>query len=144
MWPAAFEERLQSWTGLRQTVAHSNLEDALDAVNKWWAQTPWTPFYLHSDDILTWPDPWQLLNDNVYCDLARALGIVYTLYLMDKKDIKDVELIQTEEYYNLVYLNKRKYILNYSTETVLNTIQPELRIKKIIDLNKINFITNLR
>ena len=144
MWPASFEDRLQQWSHLRSTSANLSLEESLDKINVWWSRTPWTSFYLHPDDLENWPDPWQLLSDNIYCDLARALGIVYTVYLLDRNDIDDIELVQTDEYYNLVYLCKRKYILDYSTDTVLNTYQSELRITKTIDLNKINSIIKLR
>jgi hypothetical protein len=34
----------------------------------------------------TWPDPWQLLSDDVYCEVARGLGILYTITLLDRAD----------------------------------------------------------
>jgi hypothetical protein len=144
MWPDRFDNRLKQWSYLRQQAQQNDLEQALKDINLWWAQCPWTSFYLHPDDIENWPDPWQLLSDNIYCDLARALGIVYTIKLLGRNDIHDIELVQTDEYYNLVYICKRKYILNYSDDVVLNTCQPEMKITKTINLDQIDSIKNLR
>jgi hypothetical protein len=71
--------------------------------------------------MLTWPDPWQLLSDNIYCDVARGLGILYTLTLLDHKDLTSIELILTEDNRNLVLINQEKYTLNWDTTIIVNT-----------------------
>jgi hypothetical protein len=128
-WPATFSDRLASWAQLRDNTQHLPLELALKTINQWWFDTPWQPYYLHWDDQPAWPDPWQLLNDNVYCDLAKALGIVYTISLLDRVDMADTKLVLTEEGDNLVLVAKEKYILNWIPDTVVNTFQ-EVKIKK--------------
>ena len=120
MWPVTFDNRLQAWVELRSRCQTLDLESALTAVNQWWFDTPWQPYYLHWDDQADWPDPWQLLSDNVYCDLARALGIVYTISLLDRADMADTELILTDEGINLVLVAKEKYILNWNKESIVN------------------------
>jgi len=129
MWPQTFDARLASWNQLRDQCLTLPLESALTAVNQWWANSPWQPYYLHWDDQPKWPDPWQLLSDNVYCDLARALGIVYTISMINRKDTDPTDLVLTEEGYNLVLVAKEKYILNWNPESVVNTFQ-EVKIKK--------------
>jgi len=120
MWSADFADRLESWSDLRTRVQSLDLESALTAINAWWFGTPWQPYYLHWDDQATWPDPWQLLSDNVYCDLARALGILYTISLLDRADMMDAELVLTENGDNLVRVAKEKYILNWKNDSILN------------------------
>ena len=129
MWPQTFSGRLESWNLLRDRCQHIPLESALDSINEWWFLAPWQPYYLHWDDQATWPDPWQLLSDNVYCDLARALGILYTITLLDRADMASAELILTEDGDNLVQIAKEKYILNWKPDTVVNTFQ-EIKIKR--------------
>ena len=129
MWPVTFADRLAAWADLRSRCQSLDLESALSTINAWWFTTPWQPYYLHWDDQPKWPDPWQLLSDNVYCDLARALGIVYTISIIDRKDTDPTELVLTEEGYNLVLVAKEKYILNWKPDTVVNTFQ-EVKIKK--------------
>jgi hypothetical protein len=129
MWPATFSDRLTSWADLRNQVQSLELEPALVAINSWWFTSPWKPYYLHWDDQPIWPDPWQLLSDNFYCDLARALGILYTISLLDRADMADATLVLTEEGDNLVLVAKEKYILNWNPGSVVNTFQ-EVKIKK--------------
>jgi hypothetical protein len=59
----------------------------------------------------------------MYCELARGLGILYTITLLDRADLTPVELILTEDDVNLVRVAKEKYILNWAADTVVNTIQ---------------------
>jgi hypothetical protein len=129
MWLQTFDARLASWTQLRNQCQNLPLPSALTAINAWWFDAPWQPYYLHWDDQPTWPDPWQLLSDNVYCDLARGLGILYTVSMLDRADTADAELVLTNEGDNLVRVAKEKYILNWSPDNVVNTFQ-EVKIKK--------------
>jgi hypothetical protein len=102
------------------------LESALKAINIWWFGAPWRPYYLHWDDQAGWPDPWQLLSDDIYCDLARGLGILYTITLLDRADMVPAELILTQDGSNLVQVAKEKYILNWESNCILNTNQAEI------------------
>lgn len=129
MWPDTFGDRLTDWNQLRNNTQALSVEHALEQINQWWFQTPWRPYYLHWDDMATWPDPWQLLNDNVYCDLARALGILYTITLLNRADLATAELVLTESGHNLVLVNKTKYILNWVPDGVVNN-NPELKIHR--------------
>jgi len=121
MWPQNFDARLSSWNLLREQCRKLPLQTSLEHINFWWFQTPWCPYYLHWDDQATWPDPWQLLSDNVYCEVARGLGILYTISLLDRADMTPAQLVLTEEGYNLVLVAKEKYILNWEPDTVVNT-----------------------
>ena len=129
MWPATFASRLESWNNLRDSCQNIPIEQALETINSWWFAVPWKPYYLHWDDQATWPDPWQLLSDNIYCDLARGLGILYTITLLDRADLTSATLVLTETGDNLVLVAKEKYILNWDGNTIVNTIQA-VKIKR--------------
>ena len=129
MWPADFATRLEAWNNLRTQTQNLSVESTLATINNWWFNVPWKPYYLHWDDQQTWPDPWQLLSDNYYCDLARALGILYTISLLDRADMADARLVLTEDGSNLVLVAKEKYILNWDRDTIVNTNQA-VKIKK--------------
>ena len=128
MWPHTFPERLASWAQLRSQAVALPPDQALTAINTWWFQTPWRPYHLHWDDVETWPDPWQLLDDNVYCGLARGLGIMYTITMLDRPDIQDAVLTESGGD-NLVLVDKSKYILNWDADTVVNT-NPEISLSR--------------
>jgi hypothetical protein len=129
MWPKTFQLRLDAWASLRQQIQNESAEHALATINQWWFNTPWRAYHLHWDDRATWPDPWELLSDNLYCDVARGLGILYTISLLDHADLTDAELVLTDEGHNLVLVNKRKYILNWDADNIVNT-NHKLEIKK--------------
>ena len=65
MWCSTFEQRLAAWTALRGRVHDLPATDALKEINSWWQQTPGCAYHLHWDDRQDWPDPWQLLSDNI-------------------------------------------------------------------------------
>ena len=137
MWPKTFDQRLNDWYNLRNFAKTQPVEEALSTITGWWSLAPWQPYYLHWDDQLTWPDPWQLLNDNVYCDLAKALGILYTITLLDRADMAPADLILTEDERNLVQVGKTKYILNWNADMVVNRnlqfkIQQQYRHQQIL------------
>ena len=136
MWPSQFEQRLAAWNQLRQQSTAASIPELLHAINLWWHQTPWCPYHLHWDDRDTWPDPWQLLSDNIYCDLARALGIMYTIVLTDRLDLSDTSIIETESG-NLVQVNQGKYILNWGRDIVLNTSLEQQKITHVVGYNDI-------
>lgn len=121
MWPVTFDNRLRAWADLRSCCQSLDLKTSLTAVNQWWFDSPWQPYYLHWDDRADWPDPWQLLSDNTYCELARGLGILYTITLLDRADMADAELVLTEDGSNLVLVAKEKYILNWDNDSIVNS-----------------------
>ena len=119
MWPQNFSERLENWAQLRQQCLTLSPEPALIKINSWWFVTPWTAYHLHWDDQQDWPDPWQLLSDNQYCPVARGLGIMYTIAMLDREDLQDACMIEYQSD-NLVLVNKEKYILNWDPDQVVN------------------------
>lgn len=135
-WPVTFESRLDSWNQLRKQVTEQPVELALETINSWWFQTPWTAYHLHWDDRLSWPDPWQLLSDNLYCEVARGLGILYTITLLDRGDMDSAELVLTKDDRNLVLLDKSKYILNWDKTNILNT-STGIEIKKSLHQSQV-------
>ena len=119
MWPKNFAERLESWNLLRQRCVDLDPESAVTEINSWWFHAPWTAYHLHCDDQADWPDPWQLLSDDQYGPVARGLGILYSITLLDRADLQDACMI---EYLgdNLVLVSQKKYILNWDPDQVLN------------------------
>jgi len=116
----SFSNRLRSWADLRAGLQQSNISTVLQSINKWWFDIPWCPYLLHWDDQPAWPDPWELLEQQALCDLARGLGIMYTISMLEREDLGDFELFEEAEH-NLVLVRNEKYILNYSTDDILNT-----------------------
>jgi hypothetical protein len=83
----------------------------------------------------SWPGPWELLNDNEYCHLARGLGMIYTLLLLGITDI-DFSLGKDDnsEDVVLVLVDNAKYIMNYWPDTVISNNLKEFKIVQKLDL----------
>lgn len=131
MWPAQFEHRLQEWNDLRSQCANLDTETALMHINDWWFRVPTINRYLHWDDWNHWPDPWQLLADDYYCEVARALGIVYTVQMTDIQ-LESMQLAQCNEGV-LVQIDHGKYILNWAPGDLLNISSYHFNITKTLD-----------
>jgi hypothetical protein len=132
MWKTLYQERLADWYNLRQAAAALELEDQLKLINDWWFHAPIVNRVVTWDDPGNWPTPWDLLVNNGYCELARALGIVYTLLLLDRQLYTDLEIISTGQD-NLVQIDSGKYILNWAPGEVLNTNSTPLTVLQRIN-----------
>ena len=79
MFEKKYEERLVIWRDFRTTLETTKdpIQDTIDFYNQapvcLIAADPYTPS--------TWPDPWELLEENNYCAFVKILAICYTLQL---------------------------------------------------------------
>ena len=136
MWPRSFDARLAAWHELRNQTLTLPLDQALATINNWWFGPTWIPYHLHWDERADWPDPWQLLSDNLFCPLARGLGIVYTIALINRNDIFDAELTEVGGD-NLVLVNQSKYILNWEPDTIVNINLGRQNPRRCVSLEQI-------
>lgn len=133
-----FSYRLREWHCLKNKLVDVSIENKCVEVDKFWQQCPIVNHYLHPADTEDWPDPWILINDNVYCQYARALGMVYTLLLLDIQTIDLFDAIDdNNENVCIVSVNNAKYILNWYPNSVLNTKISNFTNIKVIDLTSI-------
>ena len=128
-----YEDRLVQWNELRADNRTNDLQTALLAINNWWQMLPLDSHYLHWDDVERWPDPWDLLADGIFSSTAKSLGIIYTLHLINRPEINDLQFAQTVEGDNLVLVNQRKYILNWAPGELLNTRTSKIQITQTMD-----------
>jgi hypothetical protein len=124
-----YSDRIKEWKEYREQLETSN--DPLQDVAEFWALAPFVNSYLNPNNSKEWPDPWKLILDGKYDDLAIVLGMLYTISLLDHADLTDAELVLTETGHNLVLVSKRKYILNWDRDRIVNTNQ-KLEIKQCL------------
>ena len=135
---STYEARLQDWFQLRTSVTSLPIEQQCITIDKWWQDAPLVTHHLHPQDIDNWPDPWELLSENTYCEVARALGMCYTLCLIG---ITDIELVlarnDTAEDVVLVLVDNAKYIMNYWPDTVISNTLKDFKVVQKLDLQTI-------
>lgn len=127
MWNLRPEERLREWRSFRNSLEELELETAVKKVVHLWSYAPYVTHYLAADLVEEWPDPWTLVHENYYCDLAKALGMLYTLYLSShwNNTITELEIrvykdSEQHDILNTVWANRGKYILNLTFDSVVN------------------------
>jgi hypothetical protein len=130
------KNRLSEWKSFRDKLNQISLPAAINKTQELWQSCPFIPFFLEYDKVESWPDPWQLITENYYCDLAKTLGIVYTLHLTAHKDQLFPELRtyfdpNTRHHYHIAYLCGGKYVLNLIEGEVVNKehINRQLKLK---------------
>jgi len=126
MWKLNTDERIAYWRSFRKTLDGLPLEQAVDSVANFWQHCPFVAYYLDPTNILDWPDPWELIAENYYCDLAKALGMLYTICLTRHGTDLDINIsiyndMKTKYTYNLVVLAQGKYVINLLDAAVVNT-----------------------
>lgn len=128
-----YETRLKHWAKLRTELEDKPLQTQVMEVDKFWQAAPIQTYYLHTDFVKEWPSPWQLISDNIYCYYARALGMVYTLWLLG---VKEVDLCEATNHNNenvVLVLVDNKHVLNYWPLTVIDN--------NISDFTSVRFIS---
>lgn len=139
MWKLKADDRLDRWKSFRRELSKLPIEQALIQCQDFWQSAPFTPFYLDYNELDKWPDPWQLVYENYYCDIAKALGIVYTLHLCDHGPGLDLAIhvcqdTETRGQYNLVWIDDGKYVLNFIPNEIVNRNIPN-KLKTLIKLS---------
>jgi hypothetical protein len=131
-----YETRLRAWATLREKIPQLPIDQKCVEIDNFWQRVPLMTHYLHTDYINDWPDPWQLISDNLYCYYGRALGIIYTLILSDTKNIELVEAIDdNSNEVVLVLVDDAKYVLNYWPDTVVNNLITDFKITRTLDIS---------
>ena len=124
IWFQKPDVRMAIWRELRQQLDTLSLGDALKETSNLWSFAPYVDHYLDSHDVSQWPSPWELLTENYYCDLAKTLGMLYTIAL-SKHNVNQLELRvlydeHKKERVNIVVVNN-KHVINYHFNEVVNT-----------------------
>jgi hypothetical protein len=82
--------KLRTWKEFRQALETSITP--LEDVAVYWSRAPFVNPYLDPNNPSSWPDPWQLILDGKFDELAIALGICYTLTLTERFKSQRVEI----------------------------------------------------
>jgi hypothetical protein len=107
-------ERLAKWKQCRDQLEIDN--NPFEVCAKFWAKAPFINNYLDPYNCQSWPDPWQLILNSKYDNLAIALGMLYTLQLTSRfmRDTFEIYMTSNNE------KNDKEFYLLVSGEHVLN------------------------
>lgn len=118
------QTKFLSWYNLRQEVETAN--NPLYTVSRYFQKLPRVKRYTDPYDSATWPTPWELIEENEFCEFNIILGICYTLQLTERfKNSKPkinlaVDKINKTVYYLLLIDDK---VFGYSEDEWIDAVE---------------------
>ena len=90
MFDKNYESRLVLWHEFREYIETSQnpIQDAIE----FYRTAPLVSIQTDPYDRSTWPDPWEILRENLYCDFVKLLAICYTLQLTERFNGTECEI----------------------------------------------------
>ena len=137
MWNLDTQARLSAWFDFREKISVLPIDEAVNMTNELWKTAPISNQCYAVDQPSDWPDPWQLVVDNHYDDIAKALGMLYTITLSHKDTNGEIRCYRDHNRshdFNLAWLEHGKYVLNYDLGVRVNTELEQINQASIITI----------
>lgn len=133
MFSDTYERRLQAWHDFRNTLEDS--ETPLEDTTNFYKDCPRVSINTDPYDNSTWPDPWQLVYENTYCEFCILLGICYSLQLTERfsRDSFEIHITLDKEKSQtnyLLYVNDWCIGYDYDSPVLSNTLPKNLTVEK--------------
>jgi hypothetical protein len=132
-------ERLNEWRKVRTEVENS--DNPYQLVADVWSRAPFVNPYLDPKNPAEWPDPWHLILDDRFDDLAIPLGMLYT-FKLTRRFMETLCEIHTsvspnDDVQRFILVIDNKHVLNYEPRTVITIEQLPDRANKIWSVTKL-------
>ena len=115
-------DRLADWKKFRDSLETS--PTPFEDVAIFWSRAPFVNLYLDPQNTSSWPDPWHLVMEGKYDDLAICLGMLYTIKLTQRFMSTQCEIHKSESDKNkdskFFLVVDNKHILNMEYKRVLS------------------------
>ena len=82
MFKKDYETRLRHWRDFREHL--EKCSDPLGDVIDRYEEAPSVSIHTDPYDPNIWPNPWELILENQYCEFCKLLGMCYTLQLTER------------------------------------------------------------
>jgi hypothetical protein len=116
-------ERLSEWRNFRASIKDMTDLDQLLKVANWCSQAPLCNYSMDWDNPKSWPTPWQLIHEGIFCPTAVAYLMEQTL-LMAGWSSERLRLIYVknseEQVEKMLLLVDDEWVLNYAHGEVFN------------------------
>ena len=118
MFNKKYEDRLVLWRDFRNSLEHA--DDPIQSAIDFYRFAPVVSMSVDPYTPSNWPDPWELLEENTYCEFGKILAICYSLQLTDRLSHETFEIHITQDRvksatYYLLYVGDR--VIGYHGDT---------------------------
>lgn len=114
------EERIEKWRNFRNGLGELEDEDLLNSIAHFFASVPIGARCVDFYTPESWPTPWEILYDKLFCTSSISLLIYYTLTITLDEDRATIVLIDTGDDLFLAPLVDKKHIFNIELGKVNN------------------------
>jgi|688.fasta_scaffold95575_3 hypothetical protein len=128
------------WYNLRRQL--ENDLTPFETVANFFEQLPKVKIYTDPYDPDTWPTPWELIDENEYCQFNILLGICYTIQLTERfknchpKINVAIDTINKTVYYLLIINDK---VYGYDSNWIEASALPKsLKIQKMYAMKELH------
>jgi hypothetical protein len=121
MFTKKYEDRLQEWRDFR--VSLETAEDTIQSAVDQYAKAPTVSIQTDPWDRDSWPNPWELILENQYCEFCKLLGICYSLQLTDKFSASGFEIhieVDREKGRNYYLLYIDQQVVGYDEQSYVH------------------------
>lgn len=116
MFEKNYEERLEIWSNFRQDLESSSTP--FTDVISFFSKAPKVGLHLDPWDKNSWPNPWEMILENKYCEFISVLGWLYSLQLTERFSQSNFEIhiftVQEKGYQYCLFVDD--YVLGFSDE----------------------------
>lgn len=135
------DQRLQAWSEFRKSLETSNtpIQDVID----FYSQSPIVSIHTDPWDETVWPTPWELVQENQYCEFCIVLGMCYSLQLTDRFSREKFEIHiginnKKSEHYYLLVVGDRVLGFDNSTHVHVDQALKDLEPQEIHRMPPLN------
>jgi len=130
----SYQERLAEWREFRSRLetAESPIHDTVE----FFLLAPTVAIQNDPYNQQSWPDPWEMINENLYCEFTKLLAVCYTLQLTERFSDSDFEIHiavdkQKSETFYLLYINDT--VVGYDIEPMPSAQLPSTLVSQEIN-----------
>lgn len=140
MFDKPYEEQLVLWREFREGLKTS--EDPVQDTIDFYSSFPTVRMNTDPYDMETWPTPWELLQENSYCNYCILLGICYTIQLSERFKGTPAEIhigINKEKSDTWFVLHIANTTIGYETN---NEFIRKIQSPKDLQIQKIHYLSS--
>lgn len=125
-----FEDKLLEWKKFRESLENS--ENPFEKVYEYYNFVPRVSIQTDPWSRETWPDPWELIEENQYCDFSIILGICYSLFLTERFENSRFEIyILSDEKQGYYYVLRVDNLIIGLDKLDYQTVEPVEKINNL-------------
>lgn len=134
-------ERISEWRLFRESIADLSTQSKIDCTVDFFKGIPITSRRIDYYSPETWPTPWEIFAESLFCKSSVSLLFYYTLTTVEPDINIELEVIDDGEDMYMVPIWDEEHILNYIPGKIIDRMSAmDLTYKLLIDKQEIRKI----